>query len=43
MTKKKVFLQLKKNSLLLQKQKEKPVRIAINGIEGTGKAVFTKS
>lgn len=35
-----LFRKLSKTVLLLQKQKDKPLRIAINGIEGTGKTTF---
>lgn len=37
-----VFELVKNRILDIQKTKIKPVRVAINGIEGTGKTVFTK-
>jgi uridine kinase len=35
-----LFRKLSEAILLLQKQKNKPLRIAVNGIEGTGKTTF---
>jgi uridine kinase len=35
-----LFRKLSETIVLLQKQKQKPLRIAVNGIEGTGKTTF---
>lgn len=42
MSEKEVFELVKKNILIILEKKNKPVRVAINGIEGTGKTVFAK-
>ena len=42
MNEKEAFEILKKRIIQIQSKKEKPTRIAINGIEGTGKTVFAK-
>ncbi|MTI32108.1 hypothetical protein [Xanthovirga aplysinae] len=38
-----LFEKIEKGILFIKKQKEKPVRVAINGIEGTGKTVFAQN
>lgn len=40
MNEKETFELIKKSILLIIKRKNKPVRVAINGVEGTGKTVF---
>tara|TARA_B110000091_G_C13703786_1_gene427436 strand:- start:26 stop:754 length:729 start_codon:yes stop_codon:yes gene_type:complete len=42
MTEKEAFEIVKKRIIEIQSEKEKPTRIAINGIEGTGKTVFAE-
>ena len=42
MNEKEVFEIIKKKIIEIQSKKKKPTRIAINGIEGTGKTVFAK-
>lgn len=42
MTEQETFELIKGNILLIQENKRKPVRIAINGIEGTGKTEMAK-
>ena len=42
MNERKIFSLITENVLNIQKRKEKPVRIAINGIQGTGKTVFAE-
>jgi len=42
MTEKETFEHIKGNILLIQENKRKPVRMAINGIEGTGKTEMAK-
>lgn len=42
MSEKEVFELIKKKVFAIQIKKEKPILIAINGIEGTGKTLFTK-
>lgn len=37
-----IFELIKERLLSLQHKKDKPVRVAVNGIEGTGKTVFSK-
>lgn len=40
MTEKEIFELIKKRLCILREQNTKPIRVAINGIEGTGKTVF---
>ncbi len=40
MSKKEIFHRIEQHVLSIQQKKEKPVLLAINGIEGTGKTVF---
>ena len=42
MTEKEIFNFIKQKVLFIQSKKNKPLRIAINGIEGTGKTEFAK-
>lgn len=42
MAPKQTFQNIKNHILFIQSQKNKPIRIAINGIEGTGKTVFAQ-
>jgi len=42
MNEKEAFETVKKRIIEIQSEKKKPTRIAINGIEGTGKTVFTE-
>lgn len=42
MNEKETFKLIKDNILSISERKSKPIRVAINGIEGTGKTVFAK-
>lgn len=37
-----IFEYIKKELIRIQSKKDKPIRVAINGIEGTGKTIFAK-
>ena len=42
MNEKEIFDLVKKRILSLQEKRDKPTRVAVNGIEGTGKTVFAR-
>ncbi len=42
MSEKEIFELIKKRVLSLRERKAKPIRVAINGVEGTGKTVFAE-